>query len=611
MAARHHLLHATEQFLVLDLLVREAHQAFERVLVAEHVRAALVEHLGADEALHQAEQVGVGAALDLARAGAHRRASRKSRRSTQRQPVRQELAREVEIAPANQVAVDLPLHFLRHLDGARIARRRGAAAGVIFGNGGVHSARSSGMRGSKVTRIAGTCVESRQTGSSEPEIMANQGNGHTPALRRPVPATARRSTACTRPSTPSCAASRRPTCGGKAGPHPAAHRARQRGLPAPRARRRGLGEPPALLRRRRRSDAPHPRRPRAARGCRRSAAPRLERVTLIGAWTSPRRTARRRRAGRSTRRSRSSRRAPAARGARDAALLRRPEHRGRRARPGRSRPRRPSATGRSRAPGCTSGSGAQARERLMDAERRSSTPASRLRTERREELLGACEDVSMRAARARAASRCTTSDFPPRLARRTWASSRAWPRRTRSVPTASSSASAKARWARCTSPSSRSRSRAASRLKILKFGLGTREVIARFELERQALALHDASEHRAHPRRRAQPRMAARTSRWSTWPASPITRYCDERRLGLDSAHRAVRAGVRRRAARAPARHHPPRPEAVEHPRHRDRRAARCRRSSTSASPRRRPATRQRTPTAHAHRSRCSARPNT
>ena len=66
MPSRAHALDAAEQLLVLELLVAEAHQRLERDLVAEPVVAAHLEHLGGDEALDQAEYVGVGAALDLA-----------------------------------------------------------------------------------------------------------------------------------------------------------------------------------------------------------------------------------------------------------------------------------------------------------------------------------------------------------------------------------------------------------------------------------------------------------------------------------------------------------------------------------------------------------------
>ena len=62
----HHRLDAAEQRLVLDLLVAEPHQRLERVLVAQPVVAADLELLGGDKPLDQAEDVGVGAALDLA-----------------------------------------------------------------------------------------------------------------------------------------------------------------------------------------------------------------------------------------------------------------------------------------------------------------------------------------------------------------------------------------------------------------------------------------------------------------------------------------------------------------------------------------------------------------
>ena len=67
------LLQAAEHLLVLQFLVGEAHQGFQRDLVAEPVLAAHLEDLGADEALDQPEDVGVGAALDLR----HRSASRR------------------------------------------------------------------------------------------------------------------------------------------------------------------------------------------------------------------------------------------------------------------------------------------------------------------------------------------------------------------------------------------------------------------------------------------------------------------------------------------------------------------------------------------------------
>ena len=51
---------------MFDLLVREAHQPFECELVTEHLGPAPLQHLCADEAFDQPEDVSVGAALDLA-----------------------------------------------------------------------------------------------------------------------------------------------------------------------------------------------------------------------------------------------------------------------------------------------------------------------------------------------------------------------------------------------------------------------------------------------------------------------------------------------------------------------------------------------------------------
>ncbi len=86
----HHRLHAPEQLLVLDLLVREANQPFERELVAKDLCTALLEHLGADEALDQSKDVGVGSALDLAKE-ARFIPGKRAHAIDQRQSVRQKL----------------------------------------------------------------------------------------------------------------------------------------------------------------------------------------------------------------------------------------------------------------------------------------------------------------------------------------------------------------------------------------------------------------------------------------------------------------------------------------------------------------------------------------
>ena len=115
-----HRVDAAEQLLVLQLLVAEADQRLERDLVAEPVVAAELEHLGVDEALDQAEDVGVGAALDLAHealfAGRQRR-----ERVGERKAVGQEFVRGIEAAAADDVLLDVPAHPLGCLDAARVA----------------------------------------------------------------------------------------------------------------------------------------------------------------------------------------------------------------------------------------------------------------------------------------------------------------------------------------------------------------------------------------------------------------------------------------------------------------------------------------------------------
>ena len=66
MRAASMLLDAAKQLLVLELLVAEADQRLERHLIAEQVLPTELEHLRVDEALDEAEDVRVGAALNLA-----------------------------------------------------------------------------------------------------------------------------------------------------------------------------------------------------------------------------------------------------------------------------------------------------------------------------------------------------------------------------------------------------------------------------------------------------------------------------------------------------------------------------------------------------------------
>ena len=137
-ALGHEPLDAAEQLLVLQLLVGEADQRFERGLIAEPVVAADLEHLRADEALDQAEHVGVGAALHLAQKARFARAQ-KIQLVDARQAVGQELVTQVELAAANHVAVDVPANSLGDFDALGIAR------GVGGDGGGLHGGSSKGL----------------------------------------------------------------------------------------------------------------------------------------------------------------------------------------------------------------------------------------------------------------------------------------------------------------------------------------------------------------------------------------------------------------------------------------------------------------------------------
>ena len=114
-----HRVDAAEQGLVLQLLVAEPDQRLERNLVAEPMIVAQFQDLGVDESLDQPKDIGVGAALDLAREPLF--ISRQGReRIGERQPVRQELVGGIEAAPPDDVLVNIPSHPLGRLNAARI-----------------------------------------------------------------------------------------------------------------------------------------------------------------------------------------------------------------------------------------------------------------------------------------------------------------------------------------------------------------------------------------------------------------------------------------------------------------------------------------------------------
>ena len=127
-----HALDATEELLVFDLFVPHADQRLERSLITQPVLAAHVEHLGRDEALDQAEYVGVGPTLDLAKQ-ALLIGGEEAQAIDLRQPVGQEPLREVEAPAANHVAIDIPPDALGHLDTLGVTR------GIDVGlHGGLH-----------------------------------------------------------------------------------------------------------------------------------------------------------------------------------------------------------------------------------------------------------------------------------------------------------------------------------------------------------------------------------------------------------------------------------------------------------------------------------------
>ena len=113
-------------------------------------------------------------------------------------------------------------------------------------------------------------------------------------------------------------------------------------------------------------------------------------------------------------------------------------------------------------------------------------------------------------------------------------------------------------------------------LKVIKLGMDTRPVIARFEAERQALALMD------HPniakvldggRDRDRPALL----RDGTGARHAHHRVLRSKRSSRPRARlELVHAGLPGHSARAPEGHHSPRPQALEHSRDRQRRRARA-----------------------------------
>ena len=100
-------------------------------------------------------------------------------------------------------------------------------------------------------------------------------------------------------------------------------------------------------------------------------------------------------------------------------------------------------------------------------------------------------------------------------------------------------------------------------IKVVKAGMDTAQVVARFEAERQALAVMDhpaiAKIFDGGTTPEGRPYFAMEYVR-----GEAITSYCDRQRLPIQRAPRAVHPALRRRPACAPEGHHSPRPEAVQ-----------------------------------------------
>ena len=92
--------------------------------------------------------------------------------------------------------------------------------------------------------------------------------------------------------------------------------------------------------------------------------------------------------------------------------------------------------------------------------------------------------------------------------------------------------------------------RRASRSRSSSWAWTRGEVVARFESERQALAIHGSSQHRQGLRRRRRPTIGRPYFVMEYVPGVPITAFCDRTRAAIAAAPELFVAGLRRRAAR-------------------------------------------------------------
>ena len=100
-------------------------------------------------------------------------------------------------------------------------------------------------------------------------------------------------------------------------------------------------------------------------------------------------------------------------------------------------------------------------------------------------------------------------------------------------------------------------------LKVLKPGMDTRQIIARFEAERQALALMDHP-NIAHVFDGGETASGRPYFVMELVRGVPITQYCDDNQLTRSRTAPTVRRRLPGGTARASERHHPSRPQAEQ-----------------------------------------------
>ncbi len=105
----HHLFDAAEQGLMFQFFVAETHKCFERHLIAQPVILSDLQQFRGDESFDESKNVGIGAALDLAREAAL--VGRKRIHFLhQREAVGKILLRHIEAASPDDVLIYFPMH---------------------------------------------------------------------------------------------------------------------------------------------------------------------------------------------------------------------------------------------------------------------------------------------------------------------------------------------------------------------------------------------------------------------------------------------------------------------------------------------------------------------